>query len=190
MARRLSRSLSDAEDATQEIFLQLWQQAQRFDDSLGSERAFVAMIARRRLIDGLRKAAAEPQMSSCEAALESVAWEASDNTPQTCHEAEQAWRALQELRPQYRRVLELGLLHGLTQLEIAQRLSMPLGTVKTFTRRGLLIIRECLRAETPASPSRSRSSWAATLTSKPNHLVRPPIVGVSTLACPEPLCRV
>jgi RNA polymerase sigma-70 factor (ECF subfamily) len=62
-------------------------------------------------------------------------------------EAEQAVRALAELRPEQRQVLELGLLHGLSQSEIAARLCMPLGTVKSFMRRGLIRVREYMNID-------------------------------------------
>jgi RNA polymerase sigma-70 factor (ECF subfamily) len=104
------------------------------------------MIARRRLIDRLRKTSAEPPMDPVEA-LESVAWADPGTTSETSMEAEQAARALAELRPEQRQVLELGLLHGLSQSEIATRLSMPLGTVKSFMRRGLIRVREYMNID-------------------------------------------
>jgi RNA polymerase sigma-70 factor (ECF subfamily) len=141
IARRLSRTPSDAEDATQEIFLDIWRSASRFDASQGSDKVFIAMIARRRLIDRLRKTSAEPPMDPMEA-LDMVASGDQDASSETSMEAEQATRALAQLRPEQRQVLELGLLHGLTQSEIATRLNMPLGTVKSFMRRGLIKVRE------------------------------------------------
>ena len=141
IARRLSRTPADAEDATQEIFLDIWRSAARFDASQGSDKIFIATIARRRLIDRLRKTTAEPPMDPVEV-LDTVEWSASSTASETCMEAEQATRALQELRPEQRQVLELGLLHGLSQSEIAARLQMPLGTVKSFMRRGLIKVRE------------------------------------------------
>ena len=146
LARRLSRSTSDAEDATQEIFLDIWRSAGRFDASQGSDKMFIAMIARRRLIDRLRKTSTEPPMDPVEA-LEAVAWADPGTTSETSHEAEQAARAMAELRPEQRQVLELGLLHGLTQSEIAARLQMPLGTVKSFMRRGLIKVREFMNID-------------------------------------------
>ena len=146
LARRLSRSPADAEDATQEIFLDIWRSAARFDAAQGSDKVFIAMIARRRLIDRLRKTSAEPPMDPVEA-LESVAWADPGTTSETAHEAEAAARALAELRPEQRQVLELGLIHGLTQSEIATRLSMPLGTVKSFMRRGLIRVREFMNID-------------------------------------------
>jgi RNA polymerase sigma factor (sigma-70 family) len=146
LARRLSRSASDAEDATQEIFLDIWRSAVRFDPVQGSDKVFIAMIARRRLIDRLRKSGAEPPMDPVET-LEAIAWADPGTASQTSIEAEQAARALQELRPEQRQVLELGLLHGLTQSEIATRLQMPLGTVKSFMRRGLIKVREYMNVD-------------------------------------------
>ena len=146
LARRLSRSPSDAEDATQEIFLDIWRSAGRFDASQGSDKVFIAMIARRRLIDRLRKTSAEPPMDPLEV-LEAVTWADQGTVSETSIEAEQATRALAELRPEQRQVLELGLLHGLTQSEIAARLQLPLGTVKSFMRRGLIRVREFMNVE-------------------------------------------
>lgn len=146
IARRLSRTPSDAEDATQEIFLDIWRSAARFDETQGSDKVFIAMIARRRLIDRLRKSSAEPPMDGMDA-LDTVASGDQVASSEMSMEAEQATRALQELRPEQRQVLELGLLHGLSQSEIATRLNMPLGTVKSFMRRGLIKVRENMKID-------------------------------------------
>ena len=148
IARRLSRTPSDAEDATQEIFLDIWRSAARFDATQGSDKLFIAMIARRRLIDRLRKTSAEPPMDPLEV-LEDMS--GSDihisQSSEAATEAEQATRALAQLRTEQRQVLELGLLHGLSQSEIAKRLKMPLGTVKSFMRRGLIKVRELMNID-------------------------------------------
>jgi RNA polymerase sigma-70 factor (ECF subfamily) len=153
LARRLSRTASDAEDATQEIFLDIWRSAARFDASQGSDKVFIAMIARRRLIDRLRKKSAEPPMESTDV-LESVAWSDPGTSSEISLEAEQATRALAELRPEHRQVLELGLLHGLSQSEIAARLGLPLGTVKSFMRRGLIRVREYMNLNSESVSAR------------------------------------
>ncbi len=154
LARRLSRSPADAEDATQEIFLDIWRSASRFDPAQGSDKVFIAMIARRRLIDRLRKHASEPPMEP-EEVLESVASPEAESAAHVSLEAEQAARALAELRPEQRRVLELGLLHGLSQSEISARLGMPLGTVKSFMRRGLIKVREFMKVEVAPAGGRA-----------------------------------
>ena len=146
LARRLTRTPTDAEDATQEIFLDIWRSASRFDASQGSDKVFIAMIARRRLIDRLRKITSEPPMDPVDV-LETVAWSDPGTASEISHEAEQAARALKELRPEQREVLELGLLHGLSQSEIATRLGIPLGTVKSFMRRGLIRVREFMKID-------------------------------------------
>jgi RNA polymerase sigma-70 factor (ECF subfamily) len=79
--------------------------------------------------------------------LESVAWSDPGTASQISLEAEQAARALAQLRPEQRKVLELGLLHGLSQSEIATRLGIPLGTVKSFMRRGLIRVREYMNID-------------------------------------------
>ena len=155
LARRLTRSPSDAEDATQEIYLDVWRSAARFDPSQGSDKVFIAMIARRRLIDRLRKTRAEPPTEPIEA-LETMAWAEQGTASETTAEAEQAKRALAELRPEQRQVLELGLLHGLTQSEIASRLELPLGTVKSFMRRGLIKVREYMNVDAEGVSSGAR----------------------------------
>ncbi len=154
LARRLSRTPSDAEDATQEIFLDIWRSAGRFDATQGTDKTFIAMIARRRLIDRLRKTSNEPPMDPVEV-LETVAWSDPGTASETSLEAGQAARALLELRPEQRQVLELGLLHGLSQSEIAARLEMPLGTVKSFMRRGLMKVREYLKVDATSHSERA-----------------------------------
>jgi RNA polymerase sigma-70 factor (ECF subfamily) len=157
LARRLSRTPSDAEDATQEIFLEIWRSAGRFDASRGSDKVFIATIARHRLIDRLRKVSAEPPMDP-EEVLDTVVWADpgnASNASETAIEAEQAARALAALRPEQRQVLELGLLHGLSQSEIATRLGMPLGSVKSFMRRGLMKVREALNLDAEGVSVRS-----------------------------------
>jgi RNA polymerase sigma-70 factor, ECF subfamily len=146
LARRMSRTAADAEDATQEIFLDIWRSAGRYDPSQASDKVFITTIARRRLIDRLRKRSAEPPMDPPEV-LDTMASSEPSSAAETSTEAGQAARALAELRPEQRQVLELGLMHGLTQSEIASRLGMPLGTVKSLMRRGLLRVREFMNVD-------------------------------------------
>ncbi len=139
IARRFEPS--DAEDAVQEIFLDLWKSAARFDPTIASETAFVAMIARRRLIDRKRSRGRRPTIDPM-TELPVVIDQASQ--PDTCAEANQAARALDQLRPEQRQVLVLATCHGLSHGEIAAQTGMPLGTVKAHARRGLMSIRAAL----------------------------------------------
>lgn len=143
LARRMSANTDDAEDAVQEIFVDVWKNAARFDETQASETTFVAMIARRRLIDRLRKTNRQPNVDS----LEDVSAEpASGKEPdlQLCVEAKEAAEAMKHLRPEQRQILHLSIVQGFSHQEIADALSMPLGTVKTHARRGLLQVREFL----------------------------------------------
>ncbi|MCU0761111.1 MAG: sigma-70 family RNA polymerase sigma factor [Steroidobacteraceae bacterium] len=148
IARRLSPTTADAEDATQEVFLELWRSAGRFDPARGSERVFVAMIARRRLIDRLRTM--RPRIEHELHGLDERANEVSVE-PRADQAAEVAIaRAVLETLPaEQRRVIDLSIVHGLSHSEIATRIGMPLGTVKTLVRRGLIKVRQALGVDAP-----------------------------------------
>ncbi len=143
LARRLTRTRADAEDAVQEIFTDIWRSAGRFDSSQGSEKVFVTTIARRRLIDRLRRTTQEPQTESVDA-LDVLGWSEPGSRGEICVEAARAANAVAQLRPEQQKVLQLGILQGLTHSEIAASTGMPLGTVKTFMRRGLIQVRELM----------------------------------------------
>lgn len=143
IARRFSPTSADAEDATQEVFLDLWRSAARFDSSRGSERVFVTMIARRRLIDRMRsqKARREHEVGGLD---EEIAQIGVDARIDRSAEADIARAALEELPPEQRKVIQLSIVDGLSHSEIAVRSGLPLGTVKTLIRRGLIRVRQAL----------------------------------------------
>ncbi len=143
LARRMLRNSDDAEDAVQEIFVDVWKNAARFDPSQSSETNFVAMIARRRLIDRIRFAQRRISTDSLEDVLVEPS-ERSDKTMQINLEAGEAAKALESLRPEQRQVLKLSIIQGLSHQEISDATGMPLGTVKTHARRGILQAREFL----------------------------------------------
>ena len=141
IARRVTRNRAEAQDAVQEIFADVLRSAGRFDPEQGSEEVFITMIARRRLIDRMRRAARrDPARSSGK--MDSLSWTDPDYRADTCAESAAAARAVMQLRPELRKVLELGLLQGLSHAEISQRLHLPLDTVKTMMARGLIQVRE------------------------------------------------
>lgn len=137
------RNSDDAEDAVQEIFLDIWKNAGRFDAAQSSETTFVAMIARRRLIDRIRFSARRISADALEDVLAEPV-DRSDKTMQMTLEAGDAVKALNALRPEQRQVLQLSIVQGLSHQEIADTTGMPLGTVKTHARRGILQAREFL----------------------------------------------
>ncbi len=148
LARRFSSDGSDAEDAVQEIFLELWKSASRFDEKLASETTFVAMVARRKLIDRRRargrQVKGEPiqDFGDLEPSIPAVA--------EASAEVALAARAVAQLRPDQRRVLVLSARDGLSHGEIAETLGMPLGTVKANARRALIAVRAALFGAAPA----------------------------------------
>lgn len=143
LARRMLGYSDDAEDAVQEIFIDVWKNAERFDEAQASETTFIAMIARRRLIDRIRRIQRQPNVDS----LDDILVEPSRNYDQEMQisvEANQAAEAMRVLRPEQRQVLQLSIYQGLSHQEISNLTGMPIGTVKTHARRGLLQIREAL----------------------------------------------
>ena len=153
MARRWNRSQADAEDAVQDVFVSLWKNAGRYDPSVAKEATFVAMIARRRLIDRMRKTGRRPSEASLEAGGGAVEPQAEPQAPSMAvgEDAARAERALRELSESQQKVLRLSIMHGLSHDKIAAATGMPLGSVKTHIRRGLIRMREILGGEVAGS---------------------------------------
>lgn len=153
LARRYLTPLGDdVEDAVQEVFVELWRHAGRFDPAKGSEPAFVATITHRRLTDRQRRARLRRSESlPDERVLAGVPASFSSGTPSDSKDsAHAASVALDRLPPEERHVLWLTLYQGLTHERIAGLTSQPVGTVKTRIRRGLARLREFLAASTSA----------------------------------------
>lgn len=144
LARRWSDNAEDAEDATQEIFLELWKSAARYDPAQGSEAVFISTIARRRMIDKLRSKQRRPRMEEFDETAVMDPAGATDAVGEIAAEAAIARRALAELKPEQQRILMLGVVQGMTHSEIAELTGKPLGTVKTQLRRGLIRVRELI----------------------------------------------
>lgn len=150
LARRWSAEAGDAEDAAQEIFIDLWKTAARYDASRTSEAGWVAMIARRRLIDRARRRDRQPALDTMPDDFD-VADDREQDLDRTWR-AERARAVIGELPNAQRHMLELALLHGHTHEEIARTTGTPLGTVKSHIRRGLQRARELLAARAPFVP--------------------------------------
>jgi len=150
IARKLSADPSDAEDAVQEVFIDLWRSAHRFDPDKGTETTFVATIARRRLIDRGRRRQRRPEVPGIEDGI--AVQQDSDDRTDIRERAALVDRAMGALRPEQRRVLQLAINHGATHEQIATSTGMPLGTVKTHARRGLMRLREVLVREGAIAP--------------------------------------
>ena len=120
LARRMSSS-ADADDAVQEIFLDIWKNAARFNRNVASEKTFVMMIARRRLIDRRRKLGREPQLQLLdEVALNSSKQDDADKL-ELGDEFVRATRCLDALQKEQRQAVELAVYHGLTSTNFCSR---------------------------------------------------------------------
>ncbi len=144
LARRYAIDPTDAEDAVQDVFLSVWQSADRFDEARASEPVFITVIARRRLIERARGRKRRPPTEP----LDDQTTLASEGLhPERSAEAARAVQALETLRPEQRNVLVLSTREGMTHEEIAEHTGLPLGTVKTHVRRALIHVREVLMLE-------------------------------------------
>jgi len=154
LARRLAGNAAEAEDAVQEIFIDVWRSAGRFDPAIASETTFIAMIARRRLIDRGRRRARRPEVAAIPETIES---DGPAFDPAEVEEAAKAaLSAMERLRPEQRKVLELSIQFGRSHEQIAGTTGLPLGTVKTHARRGLIRLREILAEEGVEPPPADR----------------------------------
>jgi len=148
LALRRSLNRADAEDAVQEIFLDIWRSAPRFDRTRMSEPMFIMMIARRRLIDRSRasRRRAAREVTSSDLLDGDSAYMIDGRSPHLERSAEAllAERALQTLPSSQQHLILLAVSLGLTHEEIAAREGVPLGTVKTLIRRGLIKVRQAL----------------------------------------------
>ncbi len=150
LARRHSPSSGDAEDGVQEIYIDLWKSADRFDGSKASETTFVAMIARRRLIDRHRYRQRRPTSDALDPALELMS-DPQQRQIEASADASLAARALATLAPQEKRVILLSTYQGMSHGQISNHTGIPLGTVKTYIRRGLQRVRDILENPTPTT---------------------------------------
>jgi RNA polymerase sigma-70 factor (ECF subfamily) len=143
LVKRRVSSHAAAEDLVQEIFTEIWKCAGRFDASQGNETTFIAMITRRRVIDWTRKQSRGPELVALPDNIDDLP--TSVESPAISVADHEAIASLVKTLPeQTQQLFEMHFDRGLTQQEIAQSTDLPLGTVKTLLRRGLLEIRSRL----------------------------------------------
>ena len=149
VAYRLLGNQEAAEDVLQEVFVQIWEKAPRYDPARGKPLTWAMTLTRYRAIDHLRSLRRRGQLQE-DAKEEAQAEEQFDDRSsfQAVAAGEQhafVREAIAKLSDEQREVIELAFFGSLTQTEIAERLKQPLGTVKARIRRGLIKLRGLIR---------------------------------------------
>lgn len=143
LARRFLANDADAEEAVQEIFLEIWENADRYDADVAAEVTFVSMIARRRLIDRRRKLSKEPVAEPLDEASEPLA-EDVQSVLEANAEVERVADVIRTFKPEQQEVINMASWLGMSHSAIAAQTGLPLGTVKSHIARGLGTIRKVL----------------------------------------------
>jgi RNA polymerase sigma factor (sigma-70 family) len=142
---RILNDRSEAEDVLQDVFVTVWRNAASFDAGRASPITWLVAIARNRAIDRLRSSAGRRRIEPIESADQ-----VSDPAPAAIERVELAQQhqrlahCLEELEARHSAAIRAAFLDGATYEELAQRMSVPLGTMKSWIRRGLLKLRTCL----------------------------------------------
>jgi RNA polymerase sigma-70 factor (ECF subfamily) len=149
LAKRILGKPEDAEEIVQDVFAQVWRDARKYEQSRASVAGWLVMMTRTRAIDRLRARKARPDLDQPADPVPILqATLAKSLTPEalavTGDEAARVGAALERLRGDERRFIDLAYFEGLSQSEIAEHTGTPLGTVKTRMRTALQTLRAAL----------------------------------------------
>ena len=145
VARRVLRDPAQSDEVAQEVLLEVWRSASRFDDSKGSALAWVLTIAHRRAVDRVRSAQASTDRELRDASRSHVvAYDDVADEVESRLERERVQQALGALTDLQREAIRLAYYGGYTQREVSALLDVPLGTIKTRLRDGLIRLRDAL----------------------------------------------
>jgi len=159
---RINRDRAQAEDVLQEVYVNVWRAAGRFDAAMSQPMTWLTSVARNRAIDSLRRRQTEPQTVSTTLGTDDdpddmLQYQASDapgplELLARAGEAHALTACLGELSGEQQQSLALAFYQGLSHAEVAAHLRQPLGTVKSWLRRGLQVLKACLEwaAKAPA----------------------------------------
>ena len=143
LIRSVLRDPSQSEEVAQEVMVEVWRIAPRFDPASGSALPWILTIAHRRAVDRVRSAEAARRRDNQHAVENQDAGQADTETlVQDGLDRERVRQALDELTPTQRECIELAYFAGHTHTEVAALLDLPLGTVKTRIRDGLIRLRD------------------------------------------------
>jgi RNA polymerase sigma-70 factor (ECF subfamily) len=144
VARRMLRRPAAAEDVVHDAFVKIWQNAQSFDPARGSAKAWIYTILRHIALNALRRDGRTELVDD----FERFDLLSPDDNPEAIvlrlSETSRLRRCLEGIEPQRRHALVLAYTHGLTHGEIAGRFGVPLGTMKSWIRRTLMALKDCM----------------------------------------------
>jgi RNA polymerase sigma-70 factor, ECF subfamily len=145
LVSRVVRDPSQSEEVSQEVLVELWRTAARFDPDRGGAMAWVMTLAHRRAVERVRSAQAASDREDRVARRDgAVAFDVVAEDVESRMEGERVRRCLDTLTELQRESVTLAYYGGHTYREVAERLKVPLGTVKTRMRDGLVRLRDCL----------------------------------------------
>ena len=140
VAIRILKNEQSAQDCIQDSYLSVWQHAAAYQSGRAAPMTWMTTIVRNRAIDLLRKQPLDPLKTEVEARLVLAMGEADNHINDMAIS-----QCLEELRPEYRECVLQAYYAGLTNQELAEEKDLPLGTVKTWIRRALEQLRQCLQ---------------------------------------------
>jgi RNA polymerase sigma-70 factor (ECF subfamily) len=148
VVRRVLRDPAQSEEVTQEVLVEVWRTATRFDPERGSATTWILTMAHRRAIDRVRSSQASQDRDLRVATRDHVRdYDQVAEQVEARLEQEQVRRCLEQLTDLQRESITLAYYGGHTYREVAELLDLPLGTVKTRLRDGLIRLRDCLGVE-------------------------------------------
>lgn len=144
IAQRIVHDPDTARDVLQEAFLQVWQRAASYQRALGSARGWIYTVVRHRALDEVRRMRPEFAVGDeLEHLAEAQGWQTGSGDAGT-QDAEAIDNCLQALDERKRTCILFAFVEGYTHEQIAERVGAPVGTVKSWIRRGLLALKDCL----------------------------------------------
>jgi len=164
---RIQRDRTLAEDILQEVFVNVWRAAQSFDAAQSQPLTWLTSVARNRTIDSLRRAHVQPQLktnvSTNDDEETDVYDTVADDAPgpldllSRASEARALAMCMEVLSPQQRQSVALAFFDGLSHAEVAESMHEPLGTVKSWVRRALMSLKNCLEAAVQRDAERTQT---------------------------------
>jgi RNA polymerase sigma-70 factor (ECF subfamily) len=144
---RMLRNTGDADDVATDVFVELWKHRQRFSSERGTPRAYILLLARSRCLDRIRGRNARPLQFVEHEIIDGILADSILTPSESVVESDShaiLRHSLSELSEPQRASLELAFFESLTHRQVAERMDMPLGTVKTHIRNGLRSLRRIL----------------------------------------------